>query len=60
MGWLIIIGGLLIFGALVDWLYKRKGITYTDPKENEKHISQSERIYIESHMHNLKNDQHLL
>ncbi|MBL4955068.1 hypothetical protein JK635_23195 [Neobacillus sp. YIM B02564] len=56
MGWLIIIGGLLAFGFLVDWLYKRKGIAYTDPKENEKHVSKSERVYMESHMHNMKDN----
>jgi hypothetical protein len=55
--WLIIgIAVFIGFGFLVDWIYKRKGINAIDPEENSKRISESERIYIESHMHNLKNN----
>ncbi|UQD52130.1 hypothetical protein C0971_08965 [Bacillus methanolicus] len=47
--------GIIIFGFLVDWWYKRKGMV-VDPEENAKHVSDSERVYIESHMHKVKND----
>ncbi|MED4205040.1 hypothetical protein [Neobacillus mesonae] len=53
---LIIIGGLLGFGLVVDMWYKKKGIQQIDPEENAKHVSNSERIYTESYMHNMKND----
>ncbi len=56
MVWLAIIGGFLGFGVLVDYLYKKRGITHLDPEENAKHVSESERVYIESHMHNNRND----
>jgi hypothetical protein len=57
MWWLLIFMAVLLgFGFFVDWIYKRKGINVTDPEENSKHVSESERIYIESHMHNLKNN----
>ncbi|MEH7110160.1 hypothetical protein [Bacillus sp. JJ1764] len=58
MGWLVIIGGLFVFGYIVDWVYKRKGIRDFDPEENAKHVSDSERVYMESFMHNVRNDQH--
>ncbi|MGJ7922373.1 hypothetical protein [Neobacillus sp. LXY-4] len=53
---LILSGVLLALGATVDWMYKRRGITDLNPEENAKHVSESERVYIESHMHNIKND----
>lgn len=56
MWWLIIIGGLLAFGFLVDWWYKRKGIHDINPEENAKHVSDSERIYMESYLHNIKDN----
>lgn len=56
MWWLIGIGGFLFFGYLVDWRYKRKGIKDFSPEESAKHVSNSERVYIESHMHNSKNN----
>jgi hypothetical protein len=56
MWWLIGIVGLLGFGFLVDLVYKRKGIHDVNPEENAKHVSQSERIYMESYMHNMRND----
>ena len=58
MWWLTGIGGLLLLGFLVDWWYKRKGINDFNPEENVKHVSESERIYMESHMHNIRNDHH--
>jgi hypothetical protein len=57
MFWVLVaIGGLFAFGFLVDWIYKKNGITYVEPEENAKHASESERVYIESHMHNIKNE----
>lgn len=58
MWWLIVIGAFLLFGFLTDWWYKRKGIHDLDPEENSKHVSESERIYVESYMHNIRNDHH--
>lgn len=57
--WLLIgIAGFIGFGFLVDWIYKKNGINTIDPTENAKHVSESERIYVESHMHNIKNNHH--
>jgi hypothetical protein len=52
MLWLMIIGGLLGFGVLVDVIYRKKGIRNIDPEQNEMHVPSSERVYIESHLHN--------
>ncbi|MFO1442304.1 hypothetical protein KDN24_03505 [Bacillus sp. Bva_UNVM-123] len=53
---LILIIGLLGFGFLVDWWNKKNGLNHYDPEENVKHVSESERAYIESYMHNLRNN----
>ncbi|AIE58971.1 hypothetical protein [Bacillus methanolicus] len=51
---LLILGtALILFGFIIDKLYKRKGIT-TDPKENERNISSSERIYTETMLNQVK------
>ncbi|UQD51066.1 hypothetical protein C0971_02750 [Bacillus methanolicus] len=51
---LLILGtALILFGFIVDKLYKNRGIT-TDPKENEQHVSSSERIYTETMLHQMK------
>jgi hypothetical protein len=51
---LLILGtALILFGFIVDKLYKRIGIT-TDPKENERTVSSSERIYTETMLHQMK------
>ncbi|MBY0123383.1 hypothetical protein [Bacillus sp. S/N-304-OC-R1] len=47
---------LLGFGVLMDWRNKKNGLKGFDPEENHKHVSESERAYVESYMHNLKND----
>ncbi|OEH93807.1 hypothetical protein BFG57_11365 [Bacillus solimangrovi] len=54
MVWLIGAGILLSIGLLVDWLYTRIGIDDVDPNENARNVSVSERVYIESHMHNIR------
>ncbi|SFB07174.1 MULTISPECIES: hypothetical protein [unclassified Bacillus (in: firmicutes)] len=51
---LLFIVAILGFGFMVDFMYKQIGIEHVDPRENEKHVSESERIYFESHMHNSK------
>jgi hypothetical protein len=53
---LVICVSLLGIGFLVDLWYKKKGISNLNPEENAKHVSESEKAYIESHMHNIKND----
>lgn len=49
---------LLGTGMFVDWWHKKHGIDDFYPEENEKHVSESERAYMESYMHNMKNDHH--
>ena len=58
MMWFLLIFclALLGLGVLVDWWNKKHGLHDFDPEVNEKHVSESERAYIESYMHNLKND----
>jgi hypothetical protein len=56
MWWLVGIGALVLFGVIVDWWYKRKGISDFNPEENAKNVSASERIYMESHMQNMRNN----
>ncbi|MFE8697780.1 hypothetical protein ACFYKT_15680 [Cytobacillus sp. FJAT-53684] len=58
MMWFLIIlcVSMLAFGFVVDWWYKKHGIKNVDPEENAKHVSASERAYIESHMDNIKDD----
>lgn len=59
MWWLLVGAGVLLsFGFLVDWWNKKNGITDFDPEENAKHVSDSERAYVESYMHNMKHDHH--
>lgn len=53
---LILCLSLLEIGVLVDWWNKKNGLTHFDPEENEKHVSESERAYVESYMHNQRND----
>jgi hypothetical protein len=43
---LILFGGLLIVGLLFDWVAKKRNIK-TDFQEGVKHASESERIYTE-------------
>lgn len=51
---LLLLGtALILFGFIVDKLYKNRGIA-TDPKENERSISSSERIYTETMLHQMK------
>ncbi|QED49809.1 hypothetical protein [Cytobacillus dafuensis] len=47
---------LLGIGVIVDWWNKKNGIRNFDPNENEKHVSEMEKAYVESYMHNMKND----
>jgi hypothetical protein len=56
MIYLVLAGGLVLifFGLVVDWYYKRHGITL-DPSENEKHISPTERTNVENMMREIKN-----
>ncbi|MGX1902384.1 hypothetical protein EDD69_12220 [Thermolongibacillus altinsuensis] len=51
MGWIIFIGGLLFLGFLIDLFAKKRNIQI-DPEEGAKNASDSERIYIETYMHN--------
>ncbi|MHC0037063.1 hypothetical protein [Pseudoneobacillus sp. C159] len=56
MIYLVLIGGiaLIFFGLVVDWYYKKHGIT-VDRSENEKHISSTERTNVENMMREIKN-----
>lgn len=55
MYWLILIGGLLGIGFIVDFVAKKHSINI-DPDEGAKNASDSERIYVESYLHNMRND----
>ncbi|KAB2333124.1 hypothetical protein F7731_16430 [Cytobacillus depressus] len=57
MMWFLIIlcVSLLGIGVLIDWWNKKNGKGF-DQEENQKHVSESERAYVESYMHNAKND----
>ncbi|WP_141433549.1 hypothetical protein [Bacillus sp. 03113] len=51
---ILIIAALIGFGIVTDWVYKRRGIQ-TNPEENERYVSTSERIYVEQMIHETKN-----
>ncbi|WP_316569017.1 hypothetical protein [Neobacillus sp. YIM B06451] len=47
---------LLVFGFIVDYLYKKKGITDLDPERNTRNINGMERAYVESHMNHIRDE----
>ncbi|PAV28533.1 hypothetical protein CIL05_16495 [Virgibacillus profundi] len=51
---LILFGGILLIGVIVDLLAKLKGKKISI-EEKEKNMSESERIYKEKIMHDIKN-----
>jgi hypothetical protein len=53
MGWIVLIVGLLLLGGIMDFIAKKRNINI-DPEEGAKNASDSERIYIETYMHNTK------
>ncbi|KYD32013.1 MULTISPECIES: hypothetical protein [Anoxybacillaceae] len=53
MGWIILIGGLLLLGGIIDFIAKKRNMKI-DPEEGAKNASDSERIYVETYMHNTK------
>ena len=53
---LIFCATLLGLGFVVDWWNNKHGIRGFDPEENAKHVSESERAYMESYLHNTRND----
>ncbi len=53
MGWIILIGGLLLLGGIMDFIVKKRNLKI-DPKEGAKNVSDSERIYVETYMHNIR------
>ncbi|MBP2243384.1 hypothetical protein J2Z40_004022 [Cytobacillus eiseniae] len=58
MMWFLVIlcVSLLGIGFLVDWWNKKNGLRNFDPEENEKCVSEYERVSTESYLHNIKND----
>ncbi|WP_394509553.1 hypothetical protein [Priestia aryabhattai] len=48
-----IIGGLLGFGALVDYIAKKRSIEL-DPEEGIKNASEAEQIYVENYLYQTK------
>lgn len=53
---LVFCAGLLGLGFFIDWLAKRKGLDHYSPEENERHVSESERIYTERYMNQMRNN----
>jgi hypothetical protein len=56
MVWIILIVGLLLLGGIMDFIAKKRNMKI-DPEEGAKNASDSERIYIETYMHNTKQNQ---
>ncbi|MDQ0271819.1 hypothetical protein [Cytobacillus purgationiresistens] len=58
--WLFLVfcAGLLGLGFFIDWVAKRKGLDNYNSEENVKHVSESERIYTETYMDHVRNEQH--
>lgn len=50
MGWIILIGSLLLFGFLLDRIAKKRNIQM-NPKEGAKNATDAERIYVETYLH---------
>ncbi|MGP9040919.1 hypothetical protein ACT17T_09090 [Cytobacillus kochii] len=46
---------LLGFGLVIDWIAKKKGLTKFDPEENEKNVPDSQRIYTENYLQQIRN-----
>lgn len=55
---LLFIGGLLAFGFLVDWVYKKRGIKRIEPDDNGKNAPDTERVYMEAHLDQIKHIHH--
>ncbi|MBM7702803.1 hypothetical protein [Metabacillus iocasae] len=51
--WIVLIGGLLGLGFVIDLVAKKRKINL-DPEEGIKHTSESERVYVETHLHNTR------
>jgi hypothetical protein len=54
-GWLLLIGGFLLFGLVIDLIVKKRKIEI-NPEEGAKNASESERVYVESTLHNIRQD----
>ena len=54
--WLGIIVGFLLIGLIGDYIVKKRNINI-DPDEGIKHVSDSEAIYVETHLDTIKNNQ---
>ncbi|WP_243292289.1 hypothetical protein [Bacillus sp. FJAT-47783] len=54
-GWLILIGGLVTLGAVVDITVKKWKLNI-DPEEGAKNASESERVYMETYLHEVRNE----
>ncbi|WP_188454835.1 hypothetical protein [Virgibacillus oceani] len=52
---LILFGGLLLIGIIVDVIAKIRG-KKIDLEKKDRHMSESERVYSESFMHEIKKD----
>ncbi|WP_099159137.1 hypothetical protein [Virgibacillus ndiopensis] len=52
---LILFGGLLFIGVIVDLIAKMRG-KKINLEEKNRHMSESERVYSESFMHEIKKD----
>ncbi|RDU35868.1 hypothetical protein DRW41_16680 [Neobacillus piezotolerans] len=47
---------LLGFGFIVDYFYKKKGITDLEPERNAANVNGMERAYVESHMNHIRDE----
>jgi hypothetical protein len=54
-GWILLIGGFLLLGWGIDLFVKKRKILI-DPEEGSKNASESERVYVESALYNIRQD----
>ncbi|WP_243385341.1 hypothetical protein [Bacillus kexueae] len=58
-GWFILFGGLILFGVVTDWVVKKKKLKI-DPNEGAKNASESERVYMETYLREVRDEQNIL
>jgi len=54
--WVMLIGGLLGFGILLDFIVKKRKLE-VNPEEGAKNTSDSELVYMETYLHNTRDQQ---
>ncbi|WP_027408649.1 hypothetical protein [Anoxybacteroides tepidamans] len=50
MGWILLIGSLLVLGFVTDWIAKKRNVQI-DPLKGNSRATDNERIYTETYLH---------